>query len=164
MVHDRLRTGEESEGSLDRPIEPSVSIELLSADTKSPEPNFTSGDKVEITHNQLSRGAALIVLLAFLIFLLGYTLGKQSSEQASEFMPSLYTTFFGGTLIKGVLTEEKKVLKEYGRFATEQEADKLYSNLVKQGKKIDIIKRISSTASGKEYTWYQVGKQELQDA
>ena len=120
-----------------------------------------SADRIEITQQQLSRVAALVVIAGFLVFLVGYSLGTYKAvgiSEGSEFIPTeLYSAFFKvGERDEAVAEESLNEGKAYGRFATRQEADKLREEYTDKGQRMNVIPRVSKTASGQEYRWYTV--------
>ncbi len=94
-----------------------------------------------VTQQQLARVVALLLLVTFGVFLLGYVLG--TSEQHDGLLP--IETF--------VSTEQQvSVPHEHGRVATLEEAVTLRRAL-KDG---EIITRTSRSVTGEEKIWYQV--------
>ena len=113
-----------------------------------------ASDRIEMTQQQLSRGAALMVLAGFGMFIVGYLMASNQPERSQEFMPhELYGSFFGGdTQAK---TPQVKS-HEYGRFATYKEADKLRKELSAQARAVTVIPHTSYSASGTRYEWFSV--------
>jgi len=118
------------------------------------EPDAVHCDRLEVTTQQLSRAVAGTVLIGFGIFLLGYLMGGTRIERSSELIPQeLYTAFLKPAVASVI---GQKVSSEYARFATIEEADTLRQELGNKGTSVEVVKRASYTASGREYAWYSV--------
>ena len=118
-------------------------------------------ERIEVTHQQLSRGAAGLIMVGFLLFFLGYNGGAQqrSGRLPSEILPaSLYTGILaeGGGAI--VLSSSAYPSKEYGRFATYDEAATLCEDLHKRGLKVALYRKVSYTVAGEQHYWYTVSQ------
>ena len=102
---------------------------------------------IEISQQQLSWGAASIIVLCFLVFLGGYHLGRQT--EGSAVLPA----------VELISNESADVLKDNTRienFAVYKDALMYGAVMQKKGKDVSIHKRISCSASGVERCWYQV--------
>ena len=104
-----------------------------------------------VTQQQLSRAAALLIMVIFGVFLVGYTLGGSIHTKVYDgLIPSeLYGLFFSPNKQK-VVDEIKGA--EYARVATLQEAVTLSNRLGD----CEIVTRTSRSVSGEEKKWYQV--------
>ena len=104
-----------------------------------------------VTQQQLSRVVALILMITFGIFLVGYTVGKSTHSRTYDSLaPSeLYSILFPQEVKPSLYETEGR---EYARVASLQEAVTLSSKL----KDSEIVTRTSCSVSGKEKKWYQV--------
>ncbi len=104
-----------------------------------------------VTQQQLSRAVALILMVAFGVFLVGYVVGKYTHEKVYDnLIPSeMYGLFFAPK--EQLLVREINGV-EYARVATLQEAVTLSSKLTDS----EIVTRTSCSVSGEEKQWYQV--------
>lgn len=113
-------------------------------------------DRIEITQEQLSRGAALLVLAGFGVFIMGYLMGTCKSELSQDLIPAeLSRTLLYEDRGPQVSTQKKRA-HEYGRFATREEADTLIKELNNQGTYVQVVPHTSYSATGHEYGWYSV--------
>jgi len=114
-------------------------------------------DRIELTQQQLSRGVALALLAGFAMFLVGYMMGTYRIERSSGLIPAvLYSAFFETHTDEAAKMHTGTQKKEYGRFATGEEADILRIELVNKGTSAQVVKRTSYTASGREYVRFCV--------
>jgi hypothetical protein len=103
----------------------------------------------QVTQQQMARLAALVLLLGFSIFLVGYWLGQSAQREAFDrVVPGeLYSAFYTGG------SQVETACSEYARVATLEEAVTLGSRLKDN---YTIVPRTSRSVSGGEVTWYQV--------
>ena len=113
-----------------------------------------ASDRIELTQQQLSRGAAVLVLAGFGIFIVGYLMATYQPERSQELIPQeLYGSFFGEHMQTEVPSPTSH---EYGRFASYKEADKLRKELEAHAQAVTVIPHTSYSASGTRYEWFSV--------
>lgn len=124
------------------------------------EPEVLSGEIVKeradepfelITQQQMSRLAALVMLIGFLIFLVGYWFGQ--SVQREVFDSVVPEELFSASYSQGGSHLGATQGYECARVATLEEAVTLGSRLKDD---YEIVPRTSRSVAGGEVTWYQI--------
>jgi len=118
----------------------------------------SDADKVVITLQQLSFGAAIFLCASFAIFLAGYGMGRYKVVHGDNHHSTVSIATVWELLVRLDKAQPTMHLQdnEYARYATKEEAEAHADALIQRGLLVSVVERRSSSSRGTQSSWFQI--------